>query len=501
MGLQQHRKSISAFQEVSQPTQPPLAGVVFSDWCQTLKIKTEKGLQPFELFPWQVSFTNLVLQTERRTIALLSSRQTGKTSTLLALMAYLALSRQQFSGLLIHRTTADAHLLCRRVKKFLPQGTKLLSDSLSLLEFAGTNSMLHFRSSNPKLGAEGAEQTGRGLESIDLALVEEASHTSNLKEVVGVVAPTMTWGYPGNLIFVGTAGSKLSYYYEHLGKSAQGGDSLETLLSEIRADKTAPYQELVSSTGQIGVVTNWRAIDRFKNEPDFLARVKTEFDLTDEQLASEYELHFDSGADAVVFSFQDIQKAISGELEGPNTNAVYYTGIDAAAMGQDYCVCAVLKKEGEQFKLVHLYRRRKQPSEVHLNVIADILKRYDPVTTLCESNSIGQLYLESLISVCSAQHIEGFHTSAPSKEVAVGRIVLALEKGHLAIPPCPLVEELLAFRRTDTGKLEAGGSAHDDSVIALGLALTAAGYGVQTKQSWFLDSSNFDPIETSLTNP
>lgn len=393
-------------------------------------------------------------------------------------MAYLALSRQQFSGLLIHRTTADAHLLCRRVKKFLPQGTRLLSDSLSLLEFAETQSMLYFRSSNPKLGAEGAEQTGRGLESIDLALVEEASHTANLKDVVGVVAPTMTWGHPGNLVFVGTAGSKQSYYYQHLGKAAEGDNALEVLLAGIRAGKTLPYQELIAPTGQIGVVTNWRAIDRFKNEPDFLGRVKKEFDLSDEQIASEYELHFDSSADSAVFDFADVQRSIGGDLEPPNKKDVYFAGIDPSAQGKDYCVCVVLRQLDKGFQVVRLYRRRKQPSEVHLNTIADIIKRYDPVQTVCETNSIGQLYLESLASVCTAQSIEGFHTSQPSKEAAVGRSILALERGELKIPPgSPIIQELLSFRRTETGKLEAGGSAHDDCVIALALALTAAEYG------------------------
>lgn len=408
---------------------------------------------------------------------------------LLALMAYLAISRKQFSGLLIHRTTADAHLLCRRLKKFLPIGTKLTSDSLSLLEFAETGSMLHFRSSNPKLGSEGAEQTGRGLESIDVAMIEESSHTANLREVVGVVAPTLTWGSPGNLVFVGTAGSKLSHYYEHFSKAAQGGDALEKLLGGIRAGDVAPYQELEAPGGQVGVITNWRAIPRFRDEPDFLARVKSEFDLPDEQLASEYELHFDSGADAAVFSFQDIQAAIGGEFEEPDPKALYYCGIDPSAMGQDYCACVVLKRDGDQFKVVCLYRRRKQPSEIHLNAIATLLKRYDPVSTVVETNSVGQLYLENLVSVCPAQHIEGFHTSGPSKEVAVGRIVLALERKHLNIPPSPLIEELLAFRRTDSGKLEAGGSTHDDTVISLGLALTGAGYGIiQERTSWFTHS-------------
>ena len=169
----------------------------FADWARSLRIKTDKGLQPFELFPWQEQTADLICGPQpltRRPITLLSSR-TGKTSLLLALAAYLAQSRMQFTAVVIHRTTADAHLLCRRVKRFLG-GVKLKTDSLSLLEFADTDSAIHFRSSNPNK-SDGAEQVGRGLESVDLVIIEEASHTGNLKDCVALSPPPslgQIWG-------------------------------------------------------------------------------------------------------------------------------------------------------------------------------------------------------------------------------------------------------------------------------------------------------------------
>ena len=262
------------------------------------------------MFDWQESFADLIVgdaALNRRAIALLSSRQTGKTSLVLALAAYLAQSRMQFTAVIIHRTTQDAHLLCRRVKRFV-DGVKMKTDSLSLLEFADTDSALHFRSSNPTK-SDGAEQCGRGLESVDLVIVEEAGHTGNLKDVLGVIAPALTWSNMGIVAFVGTAGSKLSYYYDCLSSAAEGEQELENILSAIRKGDLDPFQVIDTGKGAAGVITNWRAIDRFRDEPDFLERVQSEFDLSDDQIASEYELIFGNAGDAAVFDFSLVQSA------------------------------------------------------------------------------------------------------------------------------------------------------------------------------------------------
>lgn len=458
-----------------------LLDISFSEWCETLKIKTDKGLQPFELFDWQKQTADLIVGDNaltRRPITLLSSRQTGKTSLLLALATYLAQSRMQFTAVVIHRTTADAHLLCRRVKRFI-SGVKMKTDSLSLLEFANTDSAIHFRSSNPTK-SDGAEQTGRGLESVDLVIVEEASHTSNLKEVLGVIAPAMTWSNMGIVAFVGTAGSKLSYYYETLAAAAGGAQPLENLLSGIRDGDLPPFQVLDRGTGAVGVVTNWRAVDRFRAEPQFLGRVQAEFDLSDEQIASEYELIFGNAGDAAVFDFALVQAATRGHWHPVNDEGIYYVGIDPAGAGSDYTVCLILEKMTENsFRVAHIYRKKKGTSEQHLAHISDLLRTFDPIHTLTETNSLGQLYLENLTSVNKTLSIEGFHTSQQSKELIVGKINLALERNALTFPKGDIPDELLAFRRTGANmkRLEAAQGNNDDTVIALGLALHAAQFG------------------------
>lgn len=475
------RSAVEAMPVVPSPKTQSLVTQSFPEWCQTLSIKTDGGLMPFELFPWQADFADLVLSDgeAHRTISLLSSRQTGKTSLLLALATYLVLSRRQFTGLLIHRTIEDARNLCRRIKRFLPSEVRLTTDSLSLLEFADTQSSLHFRSSNPSK-EDGAEQCGRGLESVDLVIVEEASHTANLQKVVGVVAPCTTWSSLGVMVFVGTAGSKESYYYKHLSKSAGGDNALEKILNAIRRGSIQPFQVMRSLGGPIGVVTNWRAIDRFRRDSDFLKNIQEKLDLTNDQVDSEYELIFGSAVDSAVFEFETVRRAQRTSLRpyNPPKGSAVFIGIDPAGQGRDFACAIALHRhtddEGQRkYRVCRLYRKRTGTSDQHLNAITTLIEKLSPALVVVEGNGMGVIWNEKLAGL-GVHYIESFSTTESSKEVLISRIIIALERNVLELPEGPIIEELLSFRRTEKGRLQASSKAHDDTVMALGLALHAA---------------------------
>lgn len=464
----------------AQRSDSELLTLPFAEWCKSLRIKTPKGLQPFTLFDWQSETAPLIVGEavmEGRTIVLLSSRQTGKTSMFLALGAYMAQATGQHTSVFIHKTGKDSGLLARRLKRFL-SGLKLRTDSLSLLEFFN-NSMIHFRSSNPTRGAEGAEGAGRGLDSVDVVIVEESGHTANLAAVQGVIGPALTWGNPKISVLIGTAGSKLSRYYSLLAESAGGETQLEALLEGIRQGTEKPFQILNrDGTGPIGVISNWRCIPEFAAESNFLARVQQELNLSDAQIASEYEMVFSSSVDSAVFDFGLVMAAQSTDIkpyeEGERSRR--YVGVDPAGQGKDYAVAVVLRKEGDTYEACEMYRRRTGTSEQHLAKISDLIRKVKPSRAVVEKNSMGQVWLENLAGLSLGCKIDGFSTSQPSKEVLIGRLQIALEKGELRIPKGVIVDELLAFRRDDRGKLGATGSAHDDTVMALALALNAASY-------------------------
>ena len=157
---------------------------------------------------------------------------------------------------------------------------------------------------------------------------------------------------------------------------------------------------------------------------------------------------------------------------------VLYVGVDPAGQGRDYAVAVALRELKEEGKIIYevcdLYRRRTGVSEQHLNAVSDRIAKMKPIAVTVEKNSMGQVWLEYLSGTSTGCQIEGFSTTATSKSVLVGRLQIALERGVLRIPKGIIVDELLAYRRLENGKMEAGGNAHDDTVIALGLALHAA---------------------------
>lgn len=465
-----------------------LLQVPFTEWCKTLRIKTDQGLKPFELFDWQGDFVDVVLDNPRTPITLLSSRQTGKTADLLAFMVWLSLSREQFTGLLIHRKGDDARQLARRAKKFVPYGTKLGTESLSLIEFLDTGSSLHFRSANHKQ-EDGAEGTGRGLDSVDVVIIEEASHTRNVKEILGVVGPCMTHSAMATIIFVGTSGARESYFYQSLVDAFLGKEALEGMLSSIRNWTAKPFQ-VQRGNDRIAVVTNWRAIPKFADEgrdatgyPNYLRRIKKEQDLSDAQISSEHELIFDSDTTSSVFDFAIVKQAEGGEWESRSYGCQYFAGVDGSGKPRpgrkgDYTVCIVLEKEGEFFKVVQLYRKRGITFERRYAEISDMLNAYRPEKTLVEANDgMGQSYLEALSIGCPGIEIDRFINNQQRKALAVNKIEVALERGVLSIPKSPIIDELLSFQQDEDGKMQAvGKNAHDDTVMALGMALVASGF-------------------------
>jgi phage terminase large subunit len=213
-----------------------------------------------------------------------------------------------------------------------------------------------------------------------------------------------------------------------------------------------------------------------------LKRVQEELNLSDAQIASEYEMEFSSAVDSAVFDFGLVMQAQVSELpQYEHSRAhVIYIGVDPAGQGKDFAVAVALQatKENEctVYTVIKIYRKRIGVSEQHLSAIGEMIAKLDPLRTTIESNSMGQVWLEHLAGLRYSSPIEGFSTTASSKPVLIGRLQIALERGVLRIPKGPIIDELLAYRRTDSGKLEAGGNAHDDCVIALALALHSAGF-------------------------
>jgi hypothetical protein len=124
-----------------------------------------------------------------------------------------------------------------------------------------------------------------------------------------------------------------------------------------------------------------------------------------------------------------------------------------------------------------MYRKRKQTSELNIFKVSELINKYDPVKIGIECNAGGQLYYERLVSLHPDKTIEGIKTTAQSKPVMIGRILLAMEQQVLIVPNDRIIiDEFLSFRNVE-GKLSAISGKHDDIIMTLGFCLAVSKFG------------------------
>jgi hypothetical protein len=173
--------------------------------------------------------------------------------------------------------------------------------------------------------------------------------------------------------------------------------------------------------------------------------------------------------DAAVFRWDDLRVAYERadwELpEEPVAGRRYVQGVDLAR-DVDWTVHVVLDATRLPYRLVHYERYQRVPYPVVAQRIRELHQRYSCHETLIDATGVGAAVLDEVSDVA-----RGFVLTERSKRDLITRLQLALEKRELVFPFVrQLVDELAAYA-WDDARLTT------DSVMALALAVTAAGAG------------------------
>lgn len=143
---------------------------------------------------------------------------------------------------------------------------------------------------------------------------------------------------------------------------------------------------------------------------------------------------------------------------------------------EDFTVIVVM---GKHTRRVYEVDRFNQVSwELQRGRLSSLSDKWKPQTILAESNSIGEPNIEALQR--QGLPVRGFQTTASSKPPLIEALALALEQGSISIPKDPvLINELQSYEMErlpgGTFRYSAPSGGHDDTVIALALALEAVG--------------------------
>ncbi|WP_129598435.1 terminase large subunit domain-containing protein [Anaerophilus nitritogenes] len=174
----------------------------------------------------------------------------------------------------------------------------------------------------------------------------------------------------------------------------------------------------------------------------------------------------------------------------PVKGAKYYIGVDSGeGLKQDYSVVEVLDSEGEQ---VAEFRSNTIKPYQFAEITNDIGRYYNYAYMVVEKASAGHTVLDRLRHDYNYMNLHkhkeydtrgrkkkkiGFNTTSQSKTMIINDLVEWIETGQLLINSKYVLEEMKVFV-VDGGKMGAMKGRHDDTIMAIAMALHGLKTGI-----------------------
>lgn len=452
----------------------------WEDFVRLCTIRSGGKMLQFQPYEYQKLLSRLM--DEYNNIVIVKSRQLGTTQCVASKFLHRACLNPAYSSMAFMRNAEDAGALSRRSRQML-EGlrtyVKSSNDNVGHLKLKGLGE-IYFKGSSK----EGA----RSYDSVLDFLFDESAFVDNIDEIYA--ASSASGALAGDAItklIVSTPSAKSGWYWSKLTEN-NGEKDVEELCKAVAAGEI--HRDLpgvfwwVDEVGTVKLILHWTCHPIYSKRKDYLAYRRVQDGTDEETVLREYDLRFiDSSVS--IFTSDMIRKCAIGELEEERDRlGDYFIGVDTSTMGQDYCVAIVLKKIGDLYSVVHIYRKRQQTADYHLYQIGELIEKYRPQTLGIETTGgVGQLYLEQLSKTHTGLNIEAIRTGGDTKPILISTVQLKIEQSRIEFPDGILTDELLNFRRQGK-KLEAANGKHDDTVMALAFALCV---GERHQGGWNLD--------------
>ncbi len=445
-----------------------------TNWEQFIALTTIRSggeMKKFEAYEYQKILVRLMQQYPN--IVVLKSRQMGTTQAVLSKYLHDSCLNAAASNILFMRNGDDASAISRRARQMLlsiPEYAVADNDNVGYLKIKNGGD-LYFKNSS----SEGS----RSLDSATGMLFDEAAFVENIQQIYAASSPSSALsGDKLQKLIVSTPSAKSGFYWDKLNEN-NGENDIEQLaieVSEARLYKEIPgIYWFIDSVGCCKLIIHFLAHPIYSQIPNYL-EYRLQQDGTDEETVQrEYNLRFIDSA-VSIFLPELIRKNAIGNYEAiRDKDAEYYCGLDTSTTGNDYTVFTVIKYKNGKYSLVNVYRKRQQTSDYHIYQISEVIKIFKPSKIAIEiTGGVGVIYQEQLNRLHKNICFEAIRTTGDSKPLMISNLVLAMEKEVFEYPEkCPIVEEMLSFRR-EGNKLEAAPGKHDDTIMstAFGMIVT-----------------------------
>jgi hypothetical protein len=407
-------------------------------------IKTGGTVKPFKPFEVQKELVQSICKNQYTII--LKSRQVGASETVCSYLLCRALTEPGFSAVVFSKTATDSGSLGKRIR------AQAASIANTELEFTTeSNSELAFRGLGTLYFLPATPRSARGIPSVSCVVLDEAGFLEGVEQIFTAVQPTMaTLGNDpvkgGKLIMMSTP------------------NGLGNMFSNLWHSVGEDWNRFKIHYSQIPI---------YSKDPKWAEKTKARSKLSDRSWKQEYEMDFIS-SEAQIYDPELIALACNGEcIETGFVGREYIMAIDPAAGGNDYWCSIVVDATKVPYRVVNVFRERHKSSDHCIRQIIEQAENFYPSKVIIEKNGVGAIVSEVLSQKLSKYQVEPYNTNRPNKISNTDRIAYLLEREELMLPYEPFHQELLMFQQKESGVREAGEGAHDDSVMALALAMQA----------------------------
>jgi hypothetical protein len=331
-----------------------------------VKIVTlDKGLQPFQLYPFQEKLVNN-FHNHRFNICKMP-RQTGKSTTVVSFLLHYAVFNDNVNIGILANKAATARELLDRLQTAYENLPKWMQQGI----IAWNKGSLELENGSKILAASTSASAVRGM-SFNILFLDEFAFVPNhiADSFFASVYPTITSGKSTKVIIVSTPHGMNHFY--RMWHDAERGKN-EYVFTDV----------------------HWSEVPGRDNE----WKKQTIANTSEQQFKVEFECEFLGSVDTLIAASKlrtlvyDHPKTRSGGLDvyqDPIDEHDYLMTVDVArGVGNDYSAFTVVDITSFPHRVVAKYRNNEIKPMLFPSVIVDLAKSYNGAFILCEVNDVG----------------------------------------------------------------------------------------------------------------
>jgi hypothetical protein len=448
-------------------------------------VHVDHGLIPIKMYEYQKEITKLI--TDNRRVAVVTSRQAGKTTVAAAvILHYVLFNEHKLIALLANKGDSAREILDRikiayeALPKWLQQG---------VVEW--NKGSVEFENGSKIVAAATSSSAIRG-KSVSFLYIDEAAFVENWEEFSSAVLPTISSGKTTKTLYTSTPNG-LNHFHKTCSGAKEGTNGFKFV--------EVPWQKVPGRDAE------WKQ--------ETLAAM----DFDTQKFAQEYSCQFlgssntliDGGKLKTLVSLTPIKEGqgISMYVE-PEKDHAYACVVDVSrGKGLDYSAFQIIDVSEMPYKQVCVFRDNFVTPVEYAEIIYRTAMLYNEATCLIEINDIGEqvsellhyefeyeniLFTESAgragrrISAGFSKGVDkGIRTTKTVKSIGCSILKLLVEQEQLIINDHNTIEELSRFSRKGSS-YEAESGTHDDLVMCLVL------FAWLSNQAYFKDITDIQTL-------